>query len=186
LTPEEKREREYRLLDPKLVTLIGHAASQWAMLEYYINDTIWSLSDTAPTLGACSTAQIYTIDGRLKALLSLLKLRRASKSLIVKVNKFAENMRAPSEYRNRLVHDPWGKRVPTGQTVKIEITANKKLRFENRVVDLKDLQKQVDVIVDVMLAFVEIRDTILNEIPTLPKMSQKELRPIVEGPRLYR
>jgi hypothetical protein len=180
---DDKRAREYKLLDPELIDLIGVAASQWGALEFYMNAAIWTVAEVPPAYGACLTAQIFTIDGRLRALLSLLKIRRVSQPTIDALNKFAENIRGVSEMRNRIIHDPWGRREIDGATVKIEITANRKLRFEHKQVDLSEVRKSVDLIIDSVVKFIEIRDLIVAEISTLPDIPASELRPIIEGPR---
>lgn len=182
VTTEEDRAREYALLDPRLLNLVGVAATEWAALEHLINDVIWAVAEVQPAYGACITAQIFNIDGRLRALLALLKLRRGSKSLLARVNRFAEDVRGPSERRNRIVHDPWMRRED-GPTTKLEITANRTLRFAIRDVDLDDVKKDVDSIIDIVRAFVKIRDDIIAALPTLPEIPHEELRPIKEGPR---
>jgi hypothetical protein len=66
---------------------IAHGCNLWASLEYYINTSIWALADVEPAIGACMTAQMYTMNARLSALLALLKFRRADKKIIGRVNK---------------------------------------------------------------------------------------------------
>jgi len=131
------------------------------------------------------TAQIFNINGRLNALLALLKIRRASTKTIDAVNKFADEIRGPSERRNRIVHDPWGRNQTDGSTTKIEITANKKLKFEIVSVDLAEVKKDVDMIIDSVLKFVAIKKLIEAEIPTLPDIPEAELRPVRDGPPSY-
>jgi hypothetical protein len=146
-----------------------------------MNECIWDLAGVWPALGACITAQIFNIDGRLRALLALLKFRRASQTSIDAVNRFAEEVRGPSEKRNRIIHDPWGIR-PDGIPTRLHITANKKLRFDFVVADIPQLQKDMETIKQCVAGFVAIRKTILDELPTLQKIPESELRPIVEVP----
>ena len=175
--PNDTRKHEYDLLDPALLNLIGHAATQWATLEFYINDLIWKLTGTAPALGACVTSQIPSIDGRLRSLLSLLKLREASSKTIQSVNKFSENVRGPSDKRNKLVHDVWT-RNENMETSKLQITANKSLVFKLTKIEIKDIKSDVDDVIDCVGKFTDIRKSILSELPTLPKIPEKALHPI--------
>jgi hypothetical protein len=62
--------------------IVGRVASDWAGLEYCINEAIWMTADVSPALGACMTAQIFNINGRLIALVALLKERGANGKLI--------------------------------------------------------------------------------------------------------
>ncbi len=183
MTMEERRAEEYDRLNPDLLNLLGHATSSWSSLEFAINDVIWKLADTPPALGACLTTQIYTIDGRLRALLSLLKLYRFSERTISAVNKYVEAIRGPSELRNRLIHDRWGIQRPSGKTAKMVITANKKLRFEEQIVDLADVRRDVDRIIDCLHQFHDLKEVILAELPTLPEIPRTELHPINLVPR---
>ncbi|MCH7540335.1 MAG: hypothetical protein IH999_08070 [Proteobacteria bacterium] len=167
----------------RVLALIGRATANWATLEFYINEVIWGLAETPPAYGACITAQIFTIDGRLKALLALLKLRRANTKTIKSVNRFVEAARGPSEKRNRMAHDAWGFGTKSGAPSKIEVTADKKLVFRLRAVDINELKKDVREIEECVVRFVGIRDQILAELPSLPDIPPSELRPISEGPR---
>ena len=72
-------------LNPDYAILIGRVASSWSAVEANINFATWAVAGIAPALGACMTAQINSLDGRLRALLALLKLRRAPASLIKNV-----------------------------------------------------------------------------------------------------
>lgn len=168
-------------LDPRLLKLIGEGATWWAALELYTNECIWFLAGTPPALGACLTAQIFNIDGRLRALQSLLRIRRASDATIRDVSRFSDECRGPSEKRNRLIHDPWG-RSHEGRSSKIEITAKKALKFELRDVELSEVEADVAAISRCVMRFVEIRAKILAELPTLPEIPRSELHPIVQVP----
>jgi hypothetical protein len=183
MSDDEEREKEHKRLDPKLLNLIGVAASSWASLELVINMTIWDLAEVPPAIGACITTQIFTIDGRLKALLALMKLRKFSKKLIDDINKFAEEIRGPSHLRNRLVHDAWGTTFEDRKTQRIWLTADRKLRFEYQPVDLEDIKRDVDKIIDAVKQFPPLRERLMAELPTLLEIPPTELHPIFEVPR---
>lgn len=164
--------------------IIGKAASDWATLEFLMNNLIWTLADVPPAYGACLTAQIYSIDGRIKALLSLLELRKADKTSMGRVKKFADAVRGPAEKRNRLVHDPWGFGINTGEPSKIEVTANRRLVFKMRRMAIADMAKDGIAVAEAVGTFLLIRDHILSVLPSWPEISPSELHPLREGPRL--
>ncbi len=157
-------------LDPIVFELIGRATSDWSGLDYFISESIWALALTPPPLGACITAQIYTTDGRLRALLALLKIRQADQKLIDTVNDFANEIRGPAEKRNRIVHDIWTVHEDTGAMLKVEITAQRKLTFEVKEVDLSRLRKDVQDILDCVKRCKTIRDQIFAALPSLPRI----------------
>jgi hypothetical protein len=116
-------------LNPDYAILIGRVASSWSAVEANINFATWAVAGIAPALGACMTAQINSLDGRLRALLALLKLRRAPASLIKNVNKFADEIRGPNERRNRIIHDAWYWNS-SGQVARMEVVAPRKLKMD--------------------------------------------------------
>jgi hypothetical protein len=93
---------------PEFADCIARIASCWARLEYDMNVSIWSLSETRPAFGACMTSQIYTTQGRLNAILALGKLRKLDHRLMKRLNKFSEQIRIGQDVRNRTLHDVWG------------------------------------------------------------------------------
>jgi hypothetical protein len=88
-------------------TLSGRIASQYALLEHSINQTIWRLAEVQPALGACITTQIGSTTSKLKTVVALLSLRDSSEHLIKKVNEFTQKNYSIADLRNRAVHDPW-------------------------------------------------------------------------------
>jgi hypothetical protein len=160
---------------------IAKVAANWSALEYMINATIWELAEVRPSLGACLTAQIMTVNGRLAALLALMKLRRVDTKLLKKVNRFAERVRAPQELRNRIIHDQWvNDRLNPEGMGRIEIVAPKALTMEIKPVTITELRDDLEKISDCRFEFGAIRNEIRGALSTLPKMSQRELYPITE------
>lgn len=166
-------------LNPEFLQTIGLIARDWGALEYLINQAIWRLSNTYPALGACVTAQIFTVDGRLKALASLLKIRRADKKLIDRLNKFTEAVRTPTVLRNRNIHDLWATSVRDKNTAyRIQITAQHKLSFERIEVTIDSLKSDHKKIHECLKQFGRIHDAILAAAPTLPGIPRGELIPM--------
>jgi hypothetical protein len=161
--------------------LIGRTAVVWSAIENGLNFSIWAVAGLAPTLGACITSQIYTLQGRWSALLALLKLRKAPKSLIDLVNELAEASRGPLEIRNRTIHDDWVWRKD-GTVGRFEITAPKKLKFDIIPVSRDELTANLETILRFNDRIVDMRRTLYAALPTLPKMSPEELRPLTDDP----
>ena len=169
---------------PEYADCIAKVAANWSSLEYLINTCIWELAEVQPAPGACMTAQIGTMPARLAALLALMKLRHVEEKLIAKVNKSAERVRGPNELRNRLIHDQWANDLHRpGGMGRIEIVAPKSLSMKIIPVPIEELRADVEKISNCRFAFGELRVEIRAALPALPKMSRKELVPIVEAPR---
>jgi hypothetical protein len=81
---------------PGFSEVIAQIANNWAHIEFALNQSIWLLAGIADDSGACITSQIFTVQGRLSAIKSLLDLRGDPKHLISKVNKFSESIRNAS------------------------------------------------------------------------------------------
>jgi hypothetical protein len=168
---------------PAYAGLIADAANRWAYLEYYINSSIWLLAEVKPAIGACLTAQMHTLNAKLSALLSLLKLRKADQALIDKVNKFASSVRDALDARNRDVHDVWlNDNINKDKMGKLRITADKVLKFRIEEVDIEELRADVEIIEKRRIQAGEIREEVTRALPSLPQMSHAELHPIIENP----
>jgi hypothetical protein len=178
--PDQSQQQPEFVFIPEYANLIAHVASSWATLEYYVADSIWQLAELKPAIGACITTQIFGLGGKFAALLALLKLRQAPESLITKVNKFTETVRGPQERRNRIIHDAWlmDNENPTAMG-RLELTAPKKLSFKAETILLVELQTDYDQIAKARNDFVHIRTEIYRVTPTLPKIPDSELHPIM-------
>ena len=93
----EKPEFEGFEFPAEYAQCIAQVTASWPAPENNINLSIWHLAGIYPAIGACMTEQIYTLDGRLKALSALLKLRRGPQDLLDKIDKFAERVRKARE-----------------------------------------------------------------------------------------
>lgn len=168
-------------LDLQLYTLVGNIASDWATLEYMVNECIWSAAMVDEQLGACITAQIFSLPPRLESLVLLLRARGASEKLASKLNDFIQNSRGPTEIRNRAVHDPLGVHSDDGTTRQLQITARGKLVFQLRELDPYQLLKDRDTVGQFLERFMSLRDEIKSEISTLPYTRQPLFPQIFRG-----
>ena len=169
-------------LPPDFSAYIQRIATDWGALEFHINECIWWLANVRPGLGACITSQIYTLDGRLNALLALLKLRRAPQSLIDNLNRLWERAREPAEIRNRTLHDPWATGIYTGQVRRLEITARRTLKFGFKDIKIESLKNDHEKVRACVFSFLAFRNEVKAALPSLPDIPDEELEPIVEAP----
>jgi len=168
-------------LDRQLFAIVGQIASDWATLEYMVNDCIWTAAQLDEQLGACITAQIFSLPPRLDALAMLLRARGASPKLVEKLNKFIQDSRLPTEARNRAVHDPIGVDEDTGNPQQLQITARGKLVFVRRDLDPYALIKDRDLISAFLERFMTLRSEIEAELSTLPYTPQQLFPRISRG-----
>lgn len=164
---------------PEFAEQIAEITACWSCLEYYISMSIWHLAAVYPAIGACITSQIYTLDGRLKALASLMVLRRVPEALQTRVNKFAERVRGPSEIRNRIIHDQWFTSPRPAEMKQMEMLARGTLKYGFKSVTVESLREDHAKIVKVMREAADIRSAIETALPTLPEIPLKELHPTV-------
>jgi len=161
---------------------IAQVANAWAALEYSINECIWALADTTPALGACLTAQIVSLNGRLNALLALMKHREVDPGLISRVNKFAEKSRGPAELRNRIIHDVWMQITNDPNMMgQLTITASMKLEFSLQDRQLSELVNNVRTIITCRNEAMKIRMDVFSALSTLPEIPHPRLYPITSS-----
>ncbi len=157
---------------------MGRLASDWALLELAINECIWKLANVAPVLGACITAQIFTINNRLFALMALLRLRGFDEELVKKINGFADDLRGPAEKRNRVIHDPIFVSPELNKVGRLEITAQRKPVFEMKEVSVQTLKEARLEINACLNTFMDYRAVIFETLPTLPEIPASSPLPI--------
>jgi hypothetical protein len=158
---------------------IAKVISFWSCLESHINMSVWHLAGVYPAIGVCLTEQIFTLDGRLKALLALLKLRRAPDDLVRRVNKFSERVRRSQEIRNRVVHDTWHQGAVTKEMVQLKIGAKDTLSYGFKKIAIEDLISDQETVRRSMVEALELRNSIEDALPTLPEIPLGELHPVV-------
>ena len=152
-------------MDPNFYGLIGNIASDWALLEYLVNQCIWRAAFLDEQLGACITAQIFSLQSRLEALVLLLRAREVSPKLLHDVNSFIEDARGITDARNRAVHDPIG--TENDKHVQLQITGRGKLVFDMREVTLNDLVTTRDKQAKFLERFVVLSVRIASELSAL-------------------
>jgi len=147
---------------------IARVTSCWAGLEYDISATIWALAEMRPALGTCVTSQIYTLQGRLGAVLALAKLRRVDQDIIDRLNRFSDRIREGQDQRNRIIHN-------------LSVMPEKDKELASSVESVFDLHDDLEKIEGLAKEFSAIRKSIEAALPTLPDIPP-ELHPIIETP----
>ncbi len=138
--PEARFAGAKEFIDPRpsdeVCRAIGKVATEWALLEHYIDRTIWAVAGVSPEIGACLTSQFSSPRPRLAALSALCARRGLDQSIISSINAFAEKTRGLGGQRNRLLHDSWGMGKSSGTTYRLEVTADRKPVLEFKEVDM--------------------------------------------------
>ena len=150
-------------------TALGKLTANWSALESQIASSIWQIGEIPDEIGASITSQIYTLDGKVNALLSILRLRGFEKEA-GKLNVFRDKkLRVLQEFRNRRMHDPV-RFTPNG-IERLQITANKTLKMSYVAEDWAEIASKVDDIADAIDEFGRIIRPALNACPPLPMTS---------------
>jgi hypothetical protein len=153
-----------------LMAGIGRIATTWAKLEFMINEMIWDLSNVDVRSGACITAQIMSPIGLMRALIALVRLHGGKDDLISDLNKLSGRIDGVARRRNRIVHDPWGWDATTKTYIRLEITADRKLVFEDKAAELADLKSVFDDICALLADFWKMEHRIMAELPAWPRI----------------
>jgi hypothetical protein len=122
-----------------LMSGLGHVASNWSYFEAVIDDWSMRLAGISADIGVCFTSQISGHARKFDALVSIARLKGASKQDIAEICAFIKDTCMPlAERRNRMVHDPWFTNT-LGEHQKLEASARKKLLIEYKTYTPNDL-----------------------------------------------
>ena len=172
--------------DPYLLR-VGRIAGMFAQLEFLLNQALAELANTEIGAMACITAQVISPGQRVRALASLIHYRGGESAMLKKINSFGSKVENLARQRNRYVHDTsWlVGNPPEAHLKRLHITADRKYEFEQRSIDLKEMDDLHQKIRASILEFDEIREAYLAELPAWPRnqyeRSPKALR-VVRGP----
>jgi hypothetical protein len=98
----------------------------------------WELANVERYAGACITGQTISPGQRFRTLLALLNLRGSSDHLWSEFNHLFIKAEGLARQRNRYIHDPIGV-GPTGEINRIHVTADRKLDYGFKPVDIPEL-----------------------------------------------
>jgi hypothetical protein len=152
---------------------LGRMAGMWAQFEYHMNQAIWELANVERYAGACITAQIISPGQRFRTLLALLDLRGSNNNLWSEFNRLFRDAEGMARQRNRYIHDPVGV-GPTGDVSRIHVTADRKLDFGFKAVDIPELTKLYLEIKALSQHFDTLWDRALAELPPWPRAQYEQ------------
>lgn len=147
---------------------VGAFVGNWAALDAMITTAIWQIGEIEDEIGACLTSQIYTLDGKFKALVAVLNVRGGLGGVVTSVNKFHEELRPLSNYRNRLIHDPLFFKQDTGEPQRLQIAADKKLVMGYEDEPTENVLSQAGKVAEAIGKFETIIQPALDRFPPLP------------------
>jgi hypothetical protein len=143
---------------------VGMVASHWAAFEHRIQWAIWNLAGLDNLTGACITTHIGNSGRMIDALIALLRLKHATEDSITPLRKFAEKVGKKQRQRNRIVHDPWSFRIPSGEAARDELSANREVISTL----VPHSTKEVEAFAEDIIALVTELDTQLKAVTLAP------------------
>jgi hypothetical protein len=87
--------------------LVGRVAADWSLVEHTLDLIIWQLARLDDETGACLTAQISGVYGRIPTIVSLSLRRGLGDSILKQIKDLYGPLQFCQNHRNRIVHDPW-------------------------------------------------------------------------------
>jgi hypothetical protein len=126
---------------------VGKIAIMWAALEYAISQAIWELCNVEAAAGACITAQLIGPGPRIRAFISLIDFRahdpqcENEEKLITQFNKLAQRIEAFGRQRNSYIHHCAVIGVEKGDIKRLELSADRRLKFDYVPADLEAMEK---------------------------------------------
>lgn len=93
--------------DHPMHSLVGQIASKWALVENFLDRTIWQLAKLDEATGACLTAQITGSHARLIAIYALCLHQKKSDKILKQIRELQFKFKGVQDRRNRILHDAW-------------------------------------------------------------------------------
>jgi hypothetical protein len=157
-----------------LYLAFGKLARYWSAFEYVLNDSIWELANVERFAGTCITSQLIGPGPRFRCLAALLELRGVKPELIKAFNSFASEAEGLGRQRNRFLHDMVVLNEVDHQLYRVETTADRKLKHDFVLIDLKAVQKLVTQIADVTDRLDALFDRVIVETPPWPRTQYEQ------------
>jgi hypothetical protein len=158
----------YPTVEPRLAAAILGAISAYALLEYQVDELIWELAAVEPEIGACLTAQFFSIAPRMDALISLAHAQYVGDAHIKRLDKLKTSIGGLGNRRHRLAHDPWFYAYETAKSYRLEKTAKGGLVHAYKAVTAEEITVFRDEISVVEKTFRDLRSEILHVFRSQP------------------
>lgn len=149
--------------------LIGRLALAWAEFEFNLNDAIWELANVERMTGTCMTSQLIGPGPRYRCLVALLRLRNTPQDIIDKINSLSSDAESLGRQRNRFLHDPMVMDTTTKKLLRMETTADRKVRHGLIPVETKEIEELSLAIDQINNAFVALYERAVAEAPPWPR-----------------
>jgi hypothetical protein len=163
-------------LAPEFYQAIGRVATEWALLEFLIDEAIWRLAGLSQETGACITSHLQSANRRMQALIALVRLRGGLPSHITSLNKTSSRMDELARMRNRFIHDTWSHREETGAHYRLNITAERMLDLAYKPVTQEELAQFVTDVLAARTVFLAVMQSAYfvlgidpEHVPSLPR-----------------
>jgi hypothetical protein len=158
----------------QLYIALGKLSRYWAAFEYVLNDAIWELANVERFAGTCMTAQLIGPGPRFRCLAALFELRGVSSELIKAFNSLSSEAEGLGRQRNRFIHDVVVFNSQDRELYRVETTADRRLRHDFVVIDLRAVEKLVVEIERLTDRFDDLFDRVLAETAPWPRAQYKE------------
>ncbi|MBR1171275.1 hypothetical protein [Bradyrhizobium liaoningense] len=157
-----------------LYLALGKLSRHWAAFEYVLNDSIWELANVERLAGTCMTAQVIGPGPRFRCLAALFELRGVSSELIKAFNSLSSEAESLGRQRNRFIHDVVVLNSQDRQLYRVETTADRRIRHDFIVIDLKAVEKLVVEIEQLTDRFDDLFDRVIVETPPWPRTQYRD------------
>lgn len=162
---------------------VGRLTTMWAAFERHLDGLVWEMLDVHAHVGACLTAQMIGPGPRIRALIALAGVKRVEQEIIKKLHNIGARAEKLGGQRNRYIHDTVGIGTLSNAVKRHEITANKKLRFEQLPVDLNDVRRLWIDIQNLEIELLNVGVEILPSLPVWPRGSERAAQSLNQKPK---
>ncbi len=139
-------------LTTEYLAALGRVVTQWSRFELRLDLEISFLVGASDVgMMACVTAQIPISARKMDAVIALFGQHGASDDALKPLRSLAGRADELQRKRNRYIHDAWAFGTETDTAYRLEITAQKSLVWDHKVVplsELTDFAKDVDALVE--------------------------------------
>jgi hypothetical protein len=156
-------------VEDKHFAAMGRVATNWAYLEALVDLRSMKLAGMHVSPGLCFTTQIFGINRKLDAFISLARLQKIPDSLVTKLNDFAREARCYGGRRDRVMHDTW-EFVHPEPPERMEIMAQKRLIVRPVATPTEELIKLANAIRDLSDLFNDLAE----QVSAVPRSSPEK------------
>jgi hypothetical protein len=109
---------------------LGMVALSWSQAEFFLDEMMLLLANVDRQIGSCITSQMIGPGPRVRAIASLMRLRGTPQTCVDEFNSMAAEIESLGRQRNRFLHDQVLMHRESRQVRRLEITADRKPKYE--------------------------------------------------------